>query len=438
MTRRRWIALGLWAIWAFWALAGLRAVPFHPDESTHLFTSQDFEQWFNPAANAYSPAQQGDLMQHYRLIDAPLSRYLVGLTRALAGFAPLPADWNWSLTWDKNAARGALPSAALNWVGRIPAALALIVTPLGIAALARAVVRWPAALLAAALYALNALILLHTRRAMSESLMLCFNTLTLALLLRATGRWAPLWIGLCAGLALAAKLTGVAVIALALIGGALWPRGLRAAAPVSLGFRAQALGLTLGGIVAITLLFNPIVWTNPQIALPATWAERQKLLADQVATVQAVAPNTLLNSPGVRGLAIAYQLYVAPLQFWEVPNYAEQTRAAEAAYAAQFLHALGRGPHPADNFLAGGLGFALTLLGLMFGFRATLNATVPPPQRRALVLLLIWTGLTAAGLLTFPIAWQRYYLPLIPPLCVWGAYAVAVAGKQVKSQQENR
>lgn len=408
MNRWRWLALGLWGLYALFAIAGLARVPFHPDESTHLFTSQDWELYGNPTV-AWRAEGSADLMQHYRLIDAPFSRYTVGFTRALLGFAPLPNDWNWSLTWDENAERGALPSPALLWVGRFPALLWLLITPALLFQLGQRLGGEGTGLLAAVLYALNALILLHARRAMSESPMLLFNVLALTLLARR--RVNPVPLGVCAALAVSAKLTGLVVAAVSL-GGLLL-------GPINMGQRARSVGLWLLAFVSVVWLFHPVLWANPLPALNAMWQERQAFLAAQVATLQAVAPNALL-SPPARALAIAYHVYLAPLQFWEAPNYAVQTAPSEGTYGVH-LHALGRAPQPAQNFLLGGLGFALTLVGLALALRPK---PAPPARQHFTLVLALWTLLTALSLLSFPVAWQRYYLPLIPCLCLWTAYAV--------------
>jgi hypothetical protein len=44
-------------------------------------------------------------------------------------------------------------------------------------------------------------------------------------------------------------------------------------------------------------------------------------------------------------------------------------------------------------------------------------------RERALVLVVVWTASTLAGiLLLVPFPWQRYYLPLLQPLALWAAY----------------
>jgi hypothetical protein len=72
------VLLGM-SIFYFW---GVFKVPFHPDESTHIFMSADFERMLtNPTGMIW---KMGDLVPdivRYRMIDAPITRYLLGFGR---------------------------------------------------------------------------------------------------------------------------------------------------------------------------------------------------------------------------------------------------------------------------------------------------------------------------------------------------------------------
>ena len=88
-----------WALWPLlilltaFALSGTRQVPFHPDESTQLYMSRDFDLLLsNPLSLAWTPDQSGDGRLHLRLVDAPLTKSLLGLGRSLAGLPALPGS----------------------------------------------------------------------------------------------------------------------------------------------------------------------------------------------------------------------------------------------------------------------------------------------------------------------------------------------------------
>ena len=129
MTSARWLQAGLaaaWALFAVFALWGVPGVPFHPDESTYLYMSRDFDSLFrqgDPAAVTWRAANQPQDVIRYRLLDGALAHYLPGLGRLLGGYSlALPHDWDWSASWAGNATLGALPDAGLLNAARWPAA----------------------------------------------------------------------------------------------------------------------------------------------------------------------------------------------------------------------------------------------------------------------------------------------------------------------------
>src|SRR5205814_7876260 len=94
---------GAWVLFSVFALWGVPSVPFHPDESTYLYMSRDFDvlvRQGNPGGVAWQAANQPTLVLRYRLLDSPLSHYLPGLGRLLGGYSQtLAHDWNWSGDW---------------------------------------------------------------------------------------------------------------------------------------------------------------------------------------------------------------------------------------------------------------------------------------------------------------------------------------------------
>jgi hypothetical protein len=123
-----------------------------------------------------------------------------------------------------------------------------------------------------------------------------------------------------------------------------------------------------------------------------------------------------------------YHTFWAPLAFWDVPNYAAETLAAEQAYQQSPLNRGWRAATPAATLPSGTLILALSLVGLVTGCRRLLVRTAPaaPAERRSLGLLAVWTLATAAGLLSVTIAWQRYFLLLVPIACLWAGYGLEV------------
>jgi hypothetical protein len=115
--------------------------------------------------------------------------------------------------------------------------------------------------------------------------------------------------------------------------------------------------------------------------------------------------------------ALIAQLYLTPLQFEELPNYAEDLSPSVAEYLDNPLHSLLRG------WISGALLLALTLAGMFFAL-----ARLPSASRRGRrdIGLLILTTLTQGVVLlvTLPLPYQRYYMPLVPLCVLWAAFAV--------------
>jgi hypothetical protein len=152
---------------------------------------------------------------------------------------------------------------------------------------------------------------------------------------------------------------------------------------------------------------------------------RQKFHTEQVTAMRMAAPNYLLDRPSLRLLAMLYHVYFAPLAFWDIPNYAQQTRPAELHYLSIPFHHLLRDPNSAVNNLAtGGSLFALTLIGLLRGVITLFRYQSPQMTRITLILLLAWTVFTILTLSVIDIPFQRYYLPLVPIISIWAAYGL--------------
>jgi hypothetical protein len=103
--------------------------------------------------------------------------------------------------------------------------------------------------------------------------------------------------------------------------------------------------------------------------------------------------------------------------FAEAGFHQAHIQAAVSAYLSNPFHALFR------SAAWGSLLLALTLIGLIAGVYRIFHSDAV--NRRRISLLLIATLLQAAILLVMiPLAWQRYYLPLIPYICLWAGYGV--------------
>jgi 4-amino-4-deoxy-L-arabinose transferase-like glycosyltransferase len=412
-TGSDWAFLILLALLTAFYVRGLPVVPFHPDESTQLYMSADFEQLLtNPLELAFNPNVQDNMEQHYRLIDAPLTRYLLGFGRAIGGLQPLTADWDWSKTWDENMQAGALPGEELLYAGRLAITLLL---PLGLVFLyltGRQVGDGITGLSAGFFLGLNALVLLHGRRAMAEGLLIFGVAFLLWSLFQSDKR--PWLTGLAMAIAFNAKQSTLALLPVGLIAHP-WLSG-----QASIDFKRIGANIAqyLGVFILLTFALNPVFWNSPVQTIQIAIHERQDLLERQVADIQRLAPEKVLDSPGERLVAILANLYATPPMFYEVGNYIEETQSAEVEYLKNPGHDLFRG-------LAGG---GIMLFITLFGVATSLFKLRSPNgnKRRAITLLSLASAAQfSALLLAVPLPWQRYIIPLVPFMALWAGIGLA-------------
>jgi 4-amino-4-deoxy-L-arabinose transferase-like glycosyltransferase len=414
------------------ALWGVPGVPFHPDESTYLYMSRDFDLLFrqgNPAAVTWQAANQAQDVIRYRLLDGPLTHYLPGVGRLLAGYPQaLPHDWDWSASWTTNAALGTLPDPGLLNAARWPAAALTVLSLLPLYGIGARLGGTATGLAACALYGLSGLVLLHGRRGMAEGPLLFFSLAAVWLFLRWPNR--PILAGAATALAVAAKLTALVLLPVAGVA-LLWHPAMEAGSQLSWRARLQALCLWAISFGGLSWLVTPPLWSQPVAGLGAMIDARQQLLANQAGGLAAAAPGQVLGSIGQRLFAMLYHVYFAPPAFWDISNYAAQTRPSELSYMALPWQAGWHTNTLSTNLLAGGLMLALTLAGVGFGVHALAAHHKPEAAgpaatpRYVLVVLGVWSAATVVGLLSINIDWQRYYLPLVPIACLWAAYGCA-------------
>lgn len=404
-------ALGLaLVLLSIFYLSGLPGVPFHPDETTYIFMSADGETLFtNPRELFWLPVPLDEVRQRYRELDPPTSRSLIAIGRVLTGQPSLPADWDWSATWQVNQKAGALPSSDLLTVSRASVALFFPFSLLFLYLAARQISGKLFAWIAMLLMAANALVLLHTRRAMSESFLLFTITLSLYFMVRFRQR--PWLAAIPVALAINAKLSAAP---LAGVGGLVI---LLTAFQNKWGWKKLLCQSVLYGITifVLTFLLNPFLWATPAAAARSAWHNRLLLTERQVATVADVSPEMVLDSfPKRIGNLVAHLFYTPPA-IADVANYVEQTRNTGEHYLNNPLHSLGRGPAVGSLLLIlTATGFILALLDL---WRTKSTAL--------LILFLAGLSQISAIFLLVPLPFQRYVLPVVPFACLWASYSIS-------------
>ncbi|NPA92736.1 MAG: hypothetical protein GXO56_03545 [Chloroflexi bacterium] len=397
------LAVLLWLLWALWTLP---AVPFHPDESTYLFMAADGQAWGHPQALAYTG--EGGLREHYRLVNAPLTRYLFALGLAVHGQSPLAQDWDWSASWEANVARGALPSEgqliAARQVATLCTALAGLLLALVACRLGGTAVAW----LTLIGFLLNPLVLLHGRRAMMEAPML----LGIAWVLwELTAERPKAWrLGLALAWAIWAKYWTLALWPVAL-----WAVWRRTHGPKR---RWRALAVVLGLPLVVGLILQPVMWHAPWQTALAMLHERLQVTATQQATFRSVLPSYAPTTPWQRLGLLLGQIYLAPLAYLDLGKYQAPLQTAIDAYNSHLWAHWGRG------ILGAAVQLGLTLVGV-YAMLRQVKETASSSQGWALRAFLVAAAAQWGWmLLTLPLAFQRYALPVLPFVVVWEAWGL--------------
>jgi len=386
-------------------------VPFHPDEATQIYMSADVNHFLSdPLSLSWTPQNANKPESRLRLLDAPLTRYSIGLLLKISNLPPLSVDWNWTETWQQNQSRGALPSTKALHTARIAVAWVFPLSLLMLYAIAARLMDERTAWLSLFLFTGNALILLHTRRAMAESL-LVFTILVNLFLLVFLKPKHLYFLGITTALAVCAKQSTAVLIPLNFLAVMWFAYAQEHSVKNSIFYASAFLGL-------FTLVFfalDPVFWLYPlQSAQEAIFA-RRLLLESQVAVIQSQNPEQILSTFPLRiANLIAHGFFTSPM-IAESRNYLQATRAAELAYFAEPLHTLFR------SVLFGAINLILTLTGSILALLKTIRDPQTREKRTAWML--------AAGLFIIlglvwmvPLPWQRYVIPLVPLNCLFAAW----------------
>lgn len=199
-------------------LSGITLAPFHADESTFIWISQDYDKIVkqkNIGALRFDPERDKNVSeQRLRLSIGSILGFSIGFARDITGFSDVNNKWDWGKNWEENVLLGSLPDPQLLTLARTCSALmgALGIVFLFLAARQLSQSRlaaWTATLLVAT----HGDVLLNFRRAMQEGPKFFFLFVTLYISsgilqsLKNSGPRRFLYglMGLASGLTLAAK-----------------------------------------------------------------------------------------------------------------------------------------------------------------------------------------------------------------------------------------
>jgi hypothetical protein len=388
---------------------GISDVPFHPDESSILYQSQDLEKLFaDPSMLVWVSERTGEFDQTYRLLNPPIPKYIVGIGRLLAGFdsSSVDVDWNWSATWDENVNSSALPDPVLLLGSRMATTTILMGTLIPLILIARRISGNNLAIIMILTFGLHSLTLLHGRRAMSEGPLLFGSMLAILGILEAEKR--PWLTGLGTAIAASSKLSAVALVPVGVLA-IIWQRNQN---KTNTKFSLRDLVIFSFVAILVTFLLNPVLWSNPLAGIGGIWNSRVDFSIRQRETIQAVSPEQILDTPSQRITGMVGLMFFRSPQTSEVANYIEQTGTEEEAYLRNPINTLFSGP------LGGGIAFLLTMFGVVV---SAFQLKRPGwARRRQILLLFIASAVQVVALLIAnAIPFQRYYIPILPFVIIW-------------------
>jgi 4-amino-4-deoxy-L-arabinose transferase-like glycosyltransferase len=416
------IFIPIFALLTILLFTGISLIPFHPDEVSLLYQSRDFEQLFtNPMNLAYKPERDGEIDQTYRAMNPPLPKYILAIGRLLAGYdsQSVSVDWNWSLTWNQNEAAGALPDPDLLNASRTASTVMVLLTLPILYLCGKKIKNSTLGISAVLLLGTHSLVLLHGRRAMAEGTLL-FG-ISLAILGVLEGNKRPWLAGIGTAVAACSKMSAAALAPVGFLS-VLW---LSSDQMDKKKTRIQNSILFVTTFLAIYFLLNPFLWSNPIEAFQSQWYERTQFLQGMIEEMESLSPNQILNRPLDRAVVMVANLFITDPQFAEVGNYIANTSPSEKIYLAHFQNNLFRG------WAAGILMITLTVSGIV-SFGIDMSKSGFQRHRRISLLLIASIIQTISLIWANPLSFQRYAIPLVPFICLWIGYFIALIIDRIK------
>ena len=421
-----WLHTAWVLLLAGYILVGTHAVPFHGDESTTIWMSEDFDTLMlngDFESVYYEDPPRRTTEQHLRIITGNFSKLVMGGAWSSNGLQveDLNEQWVWSpdldIVW--NRANGHAPSEDLLFYTRLSSALLTALS----AVLVFATVRFigytlfkshiatnGAAWLASGFYATNPAVLLNGRRAMFEGGLLFGLSLVAWLIFRIQRKSKmtivdAILLGIGTGLALTTKHSAAFTITI-LYAGLLITFVSHVATWQQRGQVLAKVGASTAIALIVMYILSPMWWLNP-LAMPTTTIEeRQQILDEQVALFGGYES----FSERIMGLwdeSIAIQPQYAEAEYWfSFDGFSQEVENYESLMTAGII---------SGNHIV----VVVVRLGLILTGIGACVFNIQKFKWNNGAMLLFWAaGMTIITLITVPLPWQRYYLPLQIPLSV--------------------
>ena len=365
----------------------------------------------NPSSLFWEPGKETDRKLTLRLLDSPLRRYINEIGRQLAGEKALPVDWDWTKSWEENAHAGALPDGKLLYFGRLSIAIFFPFSLLLVYSLGNRILNNTCGWIAAILFASNALILLHTRRVMAEGVLVF--TVLLFLWSVTSPKKSIFFIGITAALAFCAKQSSGILYLVGIIAIVFNNHDKRGSA---LSLIPRLISYSVIFITAIYIL-NPYMWKHPIQSNIVAVELRKELLSNQIESLREGRPDLEMDNFAKRASTLLVQLFFKQPDIADVGNYLDQTDGISKIYLA----------NPLNHIMRGLTGGAVMLTLCLYGFLLGIVHITRSRADQDLRLSLFWISgvlifLAFSSVISLP--FQRYYISLIPFVCIWIGYGL--------------
>jgi hypothetical protein len=415
------------------SLYDLSRVPFHPDQSSWIFMSHDFDRALDDFGRLrWRRGASVTGAARLRLLDAPMPKYVIGFGRALRGYRNVPSfDWDWTESWEQNVGEGALPDGRLLLTARIAAAT-MFALSIGVFVLVAVdVAGFLTTAIATVLLVFHPFEQLHLRRAMAESTLQLFTLIFIVSVLYAVASarravslkrqcFAALAVGVTLGVAVASKHSGAALAPVAVAGAicAGWDSARLLRERV---FAATVLsGVAAASALVTFVALNPVLYDQPLRAGYNMVTGRRTMAANQATYTETVKPEMVLQGVYSRLRAAYREVFWDSPAFSEFAEYDDKIASDTERYNQRWT----------VTVMTNGYWKLSLLLFAVVGLLRSVYAVARDrlgSNTRPLQILLVWIAANLVFIASLvPLDWQRYFLPLLPPVLILAGYGLAL------------
>ncbi len=400
----------------------LNNVPFHPDEATYLYMSDDIEKVIDaPSSLFYRQGQSIDLKTHYRLMDPPMVTWVIGAGRLLTGISPIENDWDWTISWQQNLQAGNMPTQQAILIGRLSILLLFPFTCLFLYRITKKLIHHWGGILAVLIFALNPLIVLHTRHSMPDGILI-FLIMSVYILMFDDKKHNVL-IPITIALAINSKQTAIFMVPAYLIY-FLW----RNKGNKIFAWLKSAASYIIVPLL-LTFLLNPVSWAEPIPTITAAINERAILMQGIDSFMQDNNPEKYNRTLPERFLSVTYHTFYESLALDDITNYRDDQQGSFDEYQNSIFHNHSR------NLFMGTVNIIFVLTAILIQFLHWFKKRKSSQSNLILWLMIYSTFMVSIfGLSFLSSIYQRYVIILLPFTSIFTSWLLTTVFSSIKKQ----